>query len=84
MTKEKLDTEVRPEQILEAALDVVSRKGMKGLNLGAVARRVGLLPSALYRHFERKDVIIDALLGLIECRRWRGAACQRYRSSPDR
>ncbi|GMW01624.1 MAG: TetR family transcriptional regulator [Candidatus Hydrogenedentota bacterium] len=68
MAKEKLDTEVRQEQILEAALDVVSRKGMKGLNLGAVARRVGLVPSAIYRHFENKDGLIDALLGLIESR----------------
>lgn len=68
MVKEKLDTEVRQEQILEAALDVVSRKGMKGLNLGVVARRVGIVPSAIYRHFENKDGIIDALLGLIESR----------------
>lgn len=68
MAREKLDTEARREQILEAALDVVSRKGMKGLNMGAVARRVGLVPSALYRHFENKDAIIDALLGLIESR----------------
>lgn len=68
MAREKLDTEVRQEQILEAALDVVSRQGMKGLNLGAVARRVGLVPSALYRHFENKDSIIDALLTLIESR----------------
>ena len=68
MVREKLDTEVRQDQILEAALDVVSRKGMKGLNLGAVARRVGIVPSALYRHFKNKDGIIDALLGLIEFR----------------
>lgn len=68
MAKAKLGTEVRQEQILEAALDVVSRNGMKGLSIGAVARRVGLVPSALYRHFENKDGIIDALLGLIESR----------------
>lgn len=66
MAREKLGTEVRQEQILEAAMDVVSRKGMKGLNLGAVARRVGVVPSALYRHFPNKDGIIDALLGLIQ------------------
>lgn len=66
MAREKLDTEVRQEQILAAALEVVAQKGMKGLNLGAVARRVGVVPSALYRHFENKDGIIDALLGLME------------------
>lgn len=68
MAQKKLDTEVRREQILEATLDVISRKGVKGLNLGAVARRIGLVPSALYRHFENKDGIIDALLDLIESR----------------
>lgn len=68
MAREKLDTEIRQEQILEAALDVVSRQGMKGLNVGAVARRVGLVPSALYRHFNNKDGIIDGMLGLIESR----------------
>jgi len=68
MAREKLDTEIRQEQILQAALDVVSKKGMKGLNLGAVARRVGLVPSAIYRHFENKDGIVDGLLGLIESR----------------
>ena len=78
MAREKLDTEVRQEQILEAALDVVSRKGMKGLNLGAVARRVGLVPSALYRHFDNKDGIIDALLGLIESRLLGNVAAVRH------
>ncbi len=68
MVKEKLDTEIRQEQILEAALDLVAQKGMKGLNLGAVARRVGIVPSALYRHFKSKDAIMDALLDLIESR----------------
>jgi AcrR family transcriptional regulator len=41
---------------------------MKGLNLGAVARRVGLVPSAIYRHFDNKDGVVDGLLGLIESR----------------
>ena len=68
MTREKLDTEIRREQILEAALEIVSRKGMKGLSIGAVARRIGLVPSAIYRHFESKDEIIDALLDQIESR----------------
>jgi AcrR family transcriptional regulator len=80
MVREKLGTEVRQEQILEAALDVVSRKGMKGLNVGAVARRVGLTPSALYRHFENKDEVIDALLGLIESRLIANVAAVRQES----
>jgi AcrR family transcriptional regulator len=63
---EKLDTEVRQEQIAEAALDIIARHGMAGLSIANVARRVGLVPSAIYRHFEGKDQVLDAVLGLIE------------------
>ncbi len=66
MAREKLTTELRQEQILAAALEIVSAKGMKGLNTGAVARRVGIVPSALYRHFRDKEQILDGLLALIE------------------
>ena len=66
MAREKLSTEVRQEQILAAALEIVSAKGMKGLNTGAVARRVGIVPSALYRHFRDKGQMLDGLLALIE------------------
>lgn len=68
MPREKVDTEIRQEQILQAALDVVSQKGMAGLSIGAVARRVGVVPSALYRHFKNKDSIIEGVLALIESR----------------
>ncbi|MFO7973412.1 MAG: TetR/AcrR family transcriptional regulator [Candidatus Hydrogenedentota bacterium] len=81
MAKRKLKTEVRQEQILEAALEIVSRKGMKGLNLGAVARRVGIVPSALYRHFENKEQMIDALLDLTEERLLSNVAAVREETS---
>ncbi|MGI6459835.1 MAG: TetR/AcrR family transcriptional regulator [Candidatus Hydrogenedentales bacterium] len=68
MATKKLATELRQEQILAAALEIVSAKGLKGLNMGAVARRVGIVPSALYRHFRDKEQILDGLLGLIEAR----------------
>ena len=68
MAHEKLNTKIRQEQILAAALDIVSTQGMNGLSIGAIARRVGLIPSAIYRHFDSKDCIIDALLALIESR----------------
>jgi AcrR family transcriptional regulator len=81
MARQKLNTELRQEQILEAALDIVSRKGMKGLNLGAVARRVGIVPSALYRHFENKEQMIDALLDLTEERLLANVAAVREETS---
>lgn len=68
MGMEKLDTEVRREQITEAALDLLANQGVKGLNIAAVARRVGLVPSGIYRHFENKNQILEAVLDLMENR----------------
>jgi len=65
MSLEKLNSEIRKQQIAKAALDLVSEKGPKALNLAAIARRVGVVPSAIYRHFKNKDEIVDAVLELI-------------------
>jgi AcrR family transcriptional regulator len=65
MAAEKLDTEIRREQIAEAALALLGTGGIKGLNMAAVAHRLGLVSSAIYRHFKGKDEVLDAVLGLI-------------------
>ncbi|MGD0777478.1 MAG: TetR/AcrR family transcriptional regulator [Candidatus Solibacter sp.] len=65
MGTEKLDTEVRQEQLAQAALSLITTQGLKGLSVARVARRVGLVPSAVYRHFESKDELLDAVLELI-------------------
>jgi len=65
MATEKLDTEIRREQISEAALNLIGSRGMKRLSIAGVARRVGLVPSAIYRHFRSKDDLLDAVLDLI-------------------
>jgi AcrR family transcriptional regulator len=61
----KLDTQVRQEQIAQAAMNLINTAGMNGLSIARVAKRVGLVPSAIYRHFESKDQVIDAVLDLI-------------------
>lgn len=68
MSTEKLDTETRQEQIAQAALDLVAGRGIRGLNISAVARRIGVVPSAIYRHFKGKDDVLDAVLDLISTR----------------
>lgn len=68
MASEKLDTQVRQEQIVQATLELVAAGGLKTLSVAAVARRVGLVPSALYRHFKGKDEMLDATLELIQNR----------------
>ena len=55
MALEKLNSEVRQEQYVQAALGLVAADGLKNLSVARVARRMGLVPSALYRHFPGKD-----------------------------
>ncbi|MGD0900531.1 MAG: TetR/AcrR family transcriptional regulator [Thermoguttaceae bacterium] len=66
MADAKLDTQVRREQIAEAALGLIAADGLKRLSIAAVARRVGLVPSGIYRHFQSKDEVLDAVLDLLE------------------
>lgn len=65
MAAEKLKTEVRQEQIAEAALDMLGTRGIGELGMADIARRVGLAPSAIYRHFRGKDEVLDAVLEVI-------------------
>jgi TetR/AcrR family transcriptional regulator, fatty acid metabolism regulator protein len=65
MALEKLDTEIRREQIVEAALGLIAAQGVRRLSMGALARRVGLVPSALYRHFGSKQEILQAAVQMI-------------------
>jgi AcrR family transcriptional regulator len=60
MALEKLDTEVRREQIVEAALGLIAAQGVGRISVAALARRVGIVPSALYRHFKNKEEILQA------------------------
>ncbi len=68
MGTEKLHTEVRQEQIARAAVSLIATSGMAGLSVAAVARRVGIVPSAIYRHFQGKEEILDAVLELFRAR----------------
>lgn len=65
MSTEKLNTEIRKEQITQVAFRIIASEGIKGLSVAQVARQVGLVPSALYRHFASKDELLDSVLDSI-------------------
>lgn len=62
MLKKDLSLSVRQQEILDITLEIVAEKGLGGVNTSEIAGRIGLVPSALYRHFENKEAIVDALL----------------------
>jgi len=47
--------------LLEAALELVSSKGVEGFSLREAARAVGVSPAAAYRHFEDKAALLSML-----------------------
>ncbi len=65
MAAEKMDTEIRQEQIAEAALEMLGTRTVGELSMADIGRRVGLVPSAIYRHFRGRDEVLDAVLELI-------------------
>jgi AcrR family transcriptional regulator len=54
-----MDTSAR---ILRAARQLFDEKGLEQLSLRSVAKRVGITPMAIYRHFESKQALVDALV----------------------
>jgi AcrR family transcriptional regulator len=53
--------EARPEEIVEAALEVFAAKGFAAAKLEDIARRAGISKPTLYLYFETKDEIFRAV-----------------------
>ena len=50
------------ERILMTALDMFSKKGYEGTNIRELAASLGLVKSGIYKHFDSKEAIWNALL----------------------
>ena len=50
------------ERILTAALDLFSQKGYEGTNIRELTASLGLVKSSIYKHYESKEEIWNALL----------------------
>lgn len=68
MRASKARTEIRQEQIARAAMKLLALRGWQRISLAAIAREVGVVTSAVYRHFKSKDEVLDAVLELVEQR----------------
>jgi AcrR family transcriptional regulator len=72
-------------RILEAAYELFSARGVRGVGIDAIIERSGVARMTLYRHFGSKDELVLAFLELREeqwTRRWLQAEVERRASAP--
>jgi AcrR family transcriptional regulator len=62
---EKKSTRVRKEEIIQAALEVVGKNGVRALTIAAIAASAGMSEANIYRHFSGKDGIYSAVAEFI-------------------
>lgn len=67
--------------LLDASLAYIAEHGENKLTLRDIARRVGVAPSAPYRHFADKDALLTAIAA--ECGERLGAAMDRASAEAD-
>jgi len=68
MKRVRRSGEERRDQIVRAALAIVHEQGTGALSIASVAHRVGVTPSALYRHFPDKDAMVDHMIARLGAR----------------
>jgi AcrR family transcriptional regulator len=54
--------EIRPQEILAAALDVFVEQGFSATKVAEVARRAGVQPGTIYVYFENKEALFKAVI----------------------
>ncbi len=65
-TTKREATEVRQQQIIEAAQKIIFKHGSEHLTVKRIADMVGISEAAIYRHFKSKKSILSFLLTYIE------------------
>ncbi|MFN3480068.1 MAG: TetR/AcrR family transcriptional regulator, partial [Thermodesulfovibrionales bacterium] len=55
----RLSGDIRKEQIVEAALRIIAKRGVKSLTTASIAEDVGISEANIYRHFNSKDEILQ-------------------------
>jgi len=61
----KKSTRIRKEEIVQAALSVIGKRGIRALTIAAIAETAGMSEANIYRHFGGKDDIHAALAEFI-------------------
>lgn len=54
----------RQKEIIEVALELIAKKGIQGLTIKNLAKKIGITEPAIYRHYDSKIDILIAILGV--------------------
>jgi len=65
----RLKAAERRASILAVAKVLFADKGYHGVSVDEIAKRLGVSPAVLYRHFESKDDLYESVLNEIACHR---------------
>ena len=55
----------RQKEIINASLELIAENGIQGLTIKNLSKKIGLVESAIYRHYESKTRILIAILDTI-------------------
>lgn len=59
------DLSERQNEIIKASLELIAERGIQGMTIKNLSKKIGLVESAIYRHFESKTHILIAILDSI-------------------
>jgi AcrR family transcriptional regulator len=62
----KVDTKTRKKQIAQAAAELIGEEGINNLSIAAIAAKLGIVTSGVYKHYSGKEEIITAVIGLMK------------------
>jgi len=55
----------RQKEIIKTSLELIAEKGIQGLTIKNLSKKIGIVESAIYRHYESKTHILIAILDSI-------------------
>lgn len=61
----KTELSERQKEIINASLELIAENGIQSLTIKNLSKKIGLVESAIYRHYESKTQILMALLDSI-------------------
>ncbi len=65
MVAPKVKTEIRKEQIVTTAMNLMAEHGICEVTIARISTRLGIVPSAIYRHYKNKEKIFEAMIEYI-------------------